>query len=129
MKKIFICSLCAFALSTFSSFAMNVTNTSNFFIDNSKANVITVQQALKSSNKTPVVLEGYIVRQIDDDEFYFGDKTAQVLVDIDDNVMIQFSNAQLTPNTLLRIYGSVDKELMEETKIDVFKLEIVNNTK
>ena len=127
MKKIFVYSLCVFAFSVFNSFAMNTTNTSNFFIDNSKANVISVKQALKSSNKTPVVLEGYIARQVDDDEFYFKDSTSQVLIDIDDKIIMQFSNAQITPDTLIRIYGTVDKEIMEETKVDVFKLEIVNN--
>ena len=127
MRKIFIYSLCMCALFTFNSFAMNVTSTSNFFIDNSKANVITVKQALKSSDKTPVVLEGYIVKQVDDDEFYFKDNTSQVLISIDEEIIMQFANTQITPNTLLRIHGSIDKELMEETKVDVFKLEIISN--
>ena len=39
--------------------------------------------------------------------------------------MYQFANARITPNTLVRIQGSLDKEMLEETTADIFKLEIV----
>ena len=126
MKKLFIYSLCALSLGCFCATSSEArVNTSNFFVDNGNTNVVSVSQALKSSNKTPVVLEGNFIRQIDDDEFIFTDKTGQVRVDVDDNVMMQYANAQITPTTLIRIQGSVDKELMEETKVDVFKLDLV----
>ena len=129
MKKTII-SFCLFAglfcLFSAGSFAgMGRVDTSNFFIDNTNVNVITVLQAKKLSDKSPITLEGYLVRQIDDDEFIFRDSSGEIRIDIDDNVMYQFANARITPNTLVRIQGSLDKEMLEETTADIFKLEIV----
>ena len=122
MKKLLF--VCLFCLICVNSFAGNV-NTSNFFIDNTNTNVITIKKAKKLNDKDTVTLEGYIVKQIDDDEFIFRDNSGEIKIDINDNVMIQFANARITPNTLIRIQGSLDKEMLEETTLDVFKLEIL----
>ena len=122
MKKLLF--ICLFCLVYVNSFAGNV-DTSNFFIDNTNTNVITIKKAKKLNDKDTVTLEGYIVKQIDDDEFIFKDNSGEIKIDINDNVMIQFANARITPNTLIRIQGSLDKEMLEETTLDVFKLEIL----
>lgn len=122
MKKIFY--VCLFCLICGRAFSKGV-DTSNFFVDTSNGAVITVLEAKKMNDKSIITLEGYIIKQVSDDEFIFRDNSGEIKIDIDDNVMIKFANAKITPNTLVRIYGSLDKELLEETKADIFKLEIL----
>ena len=50
------------------------------------------------------------------------DCTSQVMVDIDDDL---FLGRTVTPQTRVRLHGKVDKELMEPTKIDVKRLEVL----
>ena len=44
------------------------------------------------------------------------------MVDIDEDLFI---GRTVTPQTKVRLYGKVDKEIMEPTKIDVKRLEII----
>ena len=85
----------------------------------------TVAKALTATESTPVILTGTIVERLagSDDKYMFKDATGQVLVDIDNK---QFFGRTVTPQTKVRLFGKVDKEMMEPTKIDVKYLEIVN---
>ena len=125
MRKILIVCISVLSLFGFNAFSANTVNTSKFFVGDNKGSVITIKQALKLSDETPVVLEGYIARQIGDNDFIFKDSTGEIEIDIDDNIIRQYANAEISEETLLRIQGVVDKELMEDTKIEVFKLDIV----
>lgn len=86
----------------------------------------TVQSAKRSWDDTSVVLVGNIVsRQAGHDDLYtFKDKTGSVLVEIDDDLFYALGQ-KVTPQTLVRISGEVDKEFMEGTQIDVEFMEIV----
>lgn len=88
------------------------------------ADADTVAKALKCWDDAPVVLTGNIVERLagSDDKYMFRDATGQVMVDIDDDL---FLGRTVTPQTRVRLHGKVDKELMEPTKIDVKRLEVL----
>lgn len=88
-----------------------------------QAGVTTVAQAKSARDDTPVVLTGHIVSRAggDHEHYLFRDSTGEIVVDIDDEL---FLGRTVTPETTVRLYGEVDKELMERTKIDVKSLEI-----
>lgn len=88
------------------------------------ADADTVAKALKCWDDAPVVLTGNIVERLagSDDKYMFKDATGQVMVDIDDDL---FLGRTVTPQTRVRLHGKVDKELMEPTKIDVKRLEVL----
>ena len=85
----------------------------------------TVAKAQKCLKDTPVILTGTIVERLagSDDKYTFADSTGRIIVDIDYEV---FAGRTVTPQTKVRLFGKVDKEMMEPTKIDVKYLEIVN---
>ena len=88
------------------------------------ADADTVAKAMKCWDDAPVVLTGNIVERLagSDDKYMFRDATGQVMVDIDDDL---FLGRTVTPQTRVRLHGKVDKELMEPTKIDVKRLEVL----
>lgn len=85
----------------------------------------TVAAARKCWDDAPVILTGTIVERLagSDDKYTFADSTGRIIVDIDYEV---FAGRTVTPQTKVRLFGKVDKEMMEPTKIDVKYLEIVN---
>jgi uncharacterized protein (TIGR00156 family) len=58
----------------------------------------------------------------DNDHYLFRDSTGDILVDIDDEL---FMGRTVTPETVIRIYGEVDNEVFERTKVDVKNMEIL----
>ncbi len=88
-----------------------------------QARVTTVAQAKSARDDAPVVLTGHIVSRAEGDHerYLFRDSTGEIVVDIDDKL---FMGRTVTPETTVRLFGEVDKELMERTKIDVKSFEI-----
>lgn len=84
----------------------------------------TVKEALALPDDARVVLTGNIVSKLagDDDEYLFKDATGEIRVEIDRKV---FAGRTITPETTIRLYGKVDKEIFEKTKVDVKQFEIV----
>ena len=84
----------------------------------------TVAAAKKCWDDAPVVLTGTIVERLagSDDKYTFADSTGRIVVEIDYEV---FAGRTVTPQTKVRLFGKVDKEMMEPTKVDVKYLEIV----
>ena len=85
-------------------------------------NVISVKEALKLNDDAKVVLEGKIKSHIKSDKYEFADKNGDtIVVEIDNK---KWGNVTANEDTLLRIRGEVDKELIK-TKIDVGSVEVV----
>ncbi len=84
----------------------------------------TVAAAKKCWDDAPVSLTGRIVERLagSDDKYTFEDGTGRIIVDIDYEV---FAGRTVTPQTKVRLFGKLDKEMMEPTKVDVKYLEIV----
>ena len=91
-------------------------------VGGSQAN--TVAAALKCWDDAPVSLTGNIVERLagSDDKYTFVDSTGRIIVDINYEV---FAGRTVTPQTKVRIFGEVDKDMMKPTKIDVNRLEIL----
>ncbi|HDR1021782.1 TPA: YgiW/YdeI family stress tolerance OB fold protein [Pasteurella multocida] len=82
----------------------------------SAAVVKTVKDALNSTDKTPVLIEGYILKQVDDDEFIFRDVAGkEVQIDVSDRA---WNGQTVHPSDKITIQGHVDKE-WNRTEIDV----------
>ena len=76
------------------------------FFDESAA-VKTVADALKANDDTPVILEGQIVKQLDNDEFTFKDATGEIQIDVSKRA---WNGQTITPQDTIQIRGKVDKE-------------------
>ncbi|MGY0147473.1 NirD/YgiW/YdeI family stress tolerance protein [Edwardsiella tarda] len=68
----------------------------------------------------PVILEGHIVNSLGGDHYLFQDAKGSVMVEIDHE---EWWGVNATPQTRLRLYGSVDKDVAERVSVDVDRLE------
>ncbi len=84
--------------------------------------VSTVAQALDMHDDSPVVLQGSIQQNLGDEKYLFKDATGTVIADIDNKY---WAGQTVTPENTVEISGTVDKEFMEKTEIDVKSLRIV----
>ncbi len=84
---------------------------------------ISVKDLLKQANDdTKVVLKGHIIKRVSHDKYVFTDGTAEVVVEIDSKRM---PAEQITPTTLVKLYGEVDKNYIPaKIEIDVKVVEI-----
>ena len=85
---------------------------------------ISVKELLKQAHDdTKVVLKGHIIKRISHDKYVFTDGTAEVVVEIENKRM---PVEQITPNTLVKLYGEVDKDYIPaKIEIDVKVVEIL----
>lgn len=81
-----------------------------------QSNTTTVKAALDARDDTPVVLSGKIVNSLGDEKYTFKDDTGEIIIEIDDD---EWHGVKVTPENTIEIYGEVDKEVFEPTKIDV----------
>lgn len=93
------------------------------FTANQQAPVTTVKM-IKDSGKDDqlVTIEGKLIKQVKKDDYIFQDATGQIIVDIDAKV---FAGQKVTPDTVVRLDGEIDKDIMKEPEVDVHKLTIV----
>ncbi|EFE24799.1 putative TIGR00156 family protein [Edwardsiella tarda ATCC 23685] len=70
----------------------------------------------------PVVLEGHIVSRLGGQHYLLQDAKGDVMVEIDQEV---WWGVNATPQTRLRLYGSVDKDIAERVSIDVDRVEVL----
>ena len=71
----------------------------------------------------PVVLVGYLVRQVGKEKYTFSDRTSEIRVDIDSKL---FPAVAINDTTRVQIRGEVEKDFMESPEIDVDSIAIVN---
>ena len=83
--------------------------------------VTTVAAANKAADDTPVVLQGYVIKKINnDDKYEFKDSTGTITVEIDDE---DLPPVAFDDKTLVKLTGEVDKGLLQR-EVDVDRLEI-----
>ncbi len=78
--------------------------------------VMTVAEALKVSDDTPVKLAGKIEKSLGNEKYLFKDATGTITIEIDDD---DWKGVTATPDSELIIEGEVDKEMFKDTEIDV----------
>ena len=88
----------------------------------SDAKQLTVADAVKQADNTTVELTGKIEKALGDEKYSFSDASGKVTIEIDNE---DFRGVSVNENDAVRIKGEVDKELLEETTIDVESVEKV----
>ncbi|MFK3790022.1 MULTISPECIES: YgiW/YdeI family stress tolerance OB fold protein [Pseudomonas] len=84
--------------------------------------VTTVAAAKDASDDTPVVLQGYVTKKLDnDDKYEFKDSSGTITVEIDDE---NLPPVPFNEKTLVKLTGEVEKGLMKR-EIDVDLVEIL----
>lgn len=81
-----------------------------------------VADAVKQADDTAVELTGKIEKSLGDEKYTFKDESGSVTVDIDNE---DFRGVTVNENDTVKLKGEVDKELLEETTIDVDTVEKV----
>ncbi|MEG0862545.1 YgiW/YdeI family stress tolerance OB fold protein [Pseudomonas sp. NUPR-001] len=85
--------------------------------------VTTVAAANDAADDTPVVLQGFVVKKLNnDDKFEFKDNTGTITVEIDKEDMppVPFND-----KTKVKLTGEVEKHLMSR-EVDVDLVEVIN---
>ena len=85
--------------------------------------VTTVAAAKDAADDTPVVLQGYVTKKINnDDKYEFKDNSGTITVEIDNE---DLPATPFNEKTKVKITGQVEKHLMSR-EVDVDLVEIVN---
>lgn len=84
--------------------------------------VTTVSAAQQAADDTHVVLEGQIVKRLQDELYEFKDATGTIQVEIDDE---DWPNQTVSEKAKVRLTGEVDKDL-DNREIDVDRVELIN---
>lgn len=86
-----------------------------------QVNVTTVEQAKNANDDTLVLLRGNITERVSSDNYMFKDDTGSILVDIDHD---KWAGQNVTPETLVEIWGEVDKD-SNSVEVDVKSIRII----
>lgn len=84
--------------------------------------VSTVAAALDAADDTPVVLQGQIVKRLQDEVYEFKDASGTIHVEIDDE---DWPPQAISETARVKLTGEVDRDLMNR-EIDVELVELVN---
>ncbi|MGE8417141.1 YgiW/YdeI family stress tolerance OB fold protein [Pseudomonas sp.] len=85
--------------------------------------VTTVAAANDAADDTPVVLQGYVVKKVNnDDKYEFKDNTGTITVEIDNEDM---PTVPFNEKTKVKLTGEVEKHLMSR-EVDVDLIEVIN---
>ena len=76
---------------------------------------VSVAEAQKLSDDTPVILIGNIEKDLGGEKYLFRDKTDSITLDIDND---KWNGVKIVPTDTVEIRGEVDKEFMN-VEIDV----------
>ena len=99
----------------------NITNETNNSFYN--GNILTISELKDKHDDTYVVLEGNIIKKINDEKFLFKDSTGKIEIEIDDDKNYLLKN--INKNTLIQIYGEYEKHIFKMDEIEVKDLKII----
>lgn len=89
----------------------------------SSQSVVSVKEVLNLNDDQMVTLRGFIKKELKSEHYAFADENGDIIeVEIDHKV---WNGASVDEKTLIEIYGEIDKELMQKTKIDVKSVKII----
>ena len=118
--------LSAFSIPAYAAFEQNPVNTNKggFEGPGAQAIITTVEQAKSARDDAKCELIGNIIEQLpgDDDLYLFKDSTGEIIIELDNDL---FKGRTVTPQNQIRIYGEVENEAFEKTKIDVKKFDVI----
>ena len=70
----------------------------------------------------PVMLRGFLVRQVGNEKYMFSDGTGEIRVDIDAK---RFAGQQIDAKTKVEIRGEVEKDFLQSPEVDVDTILII----
>lgn len=83
-----------------------------------------VAEVLKNPvDDAPVVLVGYLVKQVGNEKYLFSDGKSEIRADIDHKL---FPAAPVNERTRVQIRGEIEKDFLQSPEIDVEHLQIVD---
>ncbi len=83
----------------------------------------TVDDVLKNPvDDAPVLLEGYVIRQVSKEKYMFSDGKSEIRVEIDSK---DFPTTPIDEKTRVQIRGEVEKDFLESPEIDVDSVTIL----
>lgn len=77
---------------------------------------VTAAEAAKLSDDTNVILTGKIEQKLGDEKYMFKDASGTIIVEIDDE---DWKGVTVSPQDTVEIYGEVDTDMFEPSKVDV----------
>lgn len=84
---------------------------------------VSVADALKKSDDSRVILQGYIIKQLDDKHYEFKDDSGVITVEIKPT---RWQNQTITPKDKIEIIGEIDKD-WTSTEVEVKSLRKIAN--
>ncbi|EHK8983938.1 NirD/YgiW/YdeI family stress tolerance protein [Vibrio vulnificus] len=121
MNKILIIAIAALTTTPAIALANNSSTAQGISFDG-PVNVSVVSELLKDSNmftEKDVVVEGTLVRQLNKDTYIFTDGSAEIQVELDDD--IRFTQT-INSNTRLRLFGEFEGGNTPEIEVDSLTL-------
>ena len=95
------------------------------FVDNTgrsaRSGALTVEEAKRLRDDSPVQLQGKIVRALGDEKYVFRDASGEIVVEIDDDV---WRGVTVGPDDRVEIRGEIDKDFPGfpvEVEVDAVK--------
>ena len=84
--------------------------------------LLTVNSVYALEDDETVVLEGYLLRKIQKNQYVFKDQTGEIDVVIKDKLLRKIT---VTPDTLIRVRGEIDKDWFSII-VEVDSVEVIN---
>ena len=84
--------------------------------NNNVMEVMTVEQVRAANDNTPVILQGYLLRQNGENSYVFQDTTGTINVEIDAE---DWGGLTVSPTDFVEVWGEVDKNGMSMIEVDV----------
>ena len=97
-------------------------NVKGGFVGPNVVQITTVKDVSELRDDTDVFMQGKIVNSLGDERYTFVDETGEIIVEIDNE---DWNGVVVTPETIVKIYGEVDKGWFKKTKIDVDSINIM----
>ncbi len=118
MKKISVLAVVGvmFGASAFAGPNAHNTNNNMNNANNNMVTVMTVEQVRSQNDDTPVVLQGYLLRQNGENSYVFQDTTGTINLEIDDE---DWGGLTVSPTDMVEIWGEVDRNGMSMIEVDV----------
>ena len=86
--------------------------------------IITVTEAKKLRDDTPVTLRGKIERFLGDEKYLFSDNTGNIIIEIDDDIW-RWGNLTIDEKDMVEITGEIDRSF-RKVEIDVKAIRKLN---
>lgn len=117
MKKISVLAVVG-VMATVSAFAGsgNMANNSMNNTNNNMMQVMTVEQVRAASDNTPVIMQGYLLRQNGENSYVFQDSTGTINLEIENS---DWNGMTVSPTDFIEVWGEVDKNGMSMIEVDV----------